>query len=243
MAGEIASLLNAIWTAFRSAGITDDLRIIERIAALLLEQEGVQPGSGSDSDSDSPLPALSVPKALNPDDVRRQLTGVSQQAGGGGVLFDRSILFRLDPMRAGGQYPPPRHIVRLMTAPVETAGKTVADIACGSGGLLIHSQGSSLVGMDISPEWARIARANLRLHEKQGDIREGNALRGIKSDERFERIVMNPPFGEKSSVNSGHAAKRRSSTWRSIREAVPNQSYGQGGAVRHSATRRLTVSM
>ena len=79
--------------------------------------------------------------------------------------------------------------------------------------------------------------------EKQGDIREGNALRGIKSDERFERIVMNPPFGEKSSVNSGHAAKRRSSTWRSIREAVPNQSYGQGGAVRHSATRRLTVSM
>jgi hypothetical protein len=46
--------------------------------------------------------------------------------------------------------------------------------------------------MDISPEWARIARANLRLHEKQGDIREGNALRGIKSDERFERIVMNP---------------------------------------------------
>jgi len=198
MAGEsIASLLNKVWAAFRSAGITDDLRIIERTAALLLEQEGVQPGSGSDSDSDSPLPALSVPKEFNLDDVRRQLTDASQQAGGAGVLFDRSILFRLDTMLAGGRYPTPRHIVRLMTALAKTAGCTVADVACGSGGLLIHSQGSSLVGVDISPEWARIARANLRLHKKQGDIREGNALRVIKSDERFERIVMNPPFGEK----------------------------------------------
>jgi type I restriction enzyme M protein len=198
MAGEsIASLLNNVWAAFRRAGITDDLRIIEQTAALLLEQEGVQPGSGSDSDSDSPLPALSVPKEFNLDDVRRQLTDASQQAGGAGVLFDRSILFRLDTMLAGGRYPTPRHIVRLMTALAKTAGCTVADVACGSGGLLIHSQGSSLVGVDISPEWARIARANLRLHKKQGDIREGNALRVIKSDERFERIVMNPPFGEK----------------------------------------------
>ena len=238
MAGaSIASLLNNIWAAFRSVGITDDLRIIEQLAALLLEQKGVQPGS------DRSLPALSVPEEFNLDDVRQQLKDASAQAGGAGVLFDRSILFRLDTMRAGGQYPTPRHIVRLMTALAETAGKTVADVACGSGGLFIHSQGSSLVGVDISPEWARIARANLRLHKKQGDIREGDALRVIKSDERFERIVMNPPFGEKSSVNSGHAAKRRSSTWRSIREAVPNQSYGQGGAVRHSATRRLTVSM
>jgi len=236
MAGEsIASLLNNVWAAFRRAGITDDLRIIEQTAALLLEQEGVK--------LDSSLPALSVPQEFDQDNVRQQLEKASQQAGGAGVLFDRYILFRLDNMRPGGQYPPPRHIVRLMTALAETTKKVVADIACGSGGLLIHSQGSSLVGVDISPEWARIARANLRLHKKQGDIREGNALRVIKSDERFERIVMNPPFGEKSSVNSGHAAKRRSSTWRSIREAVPNQSYGQGGAVRHSATRRLTVSM
>jgi len=190
MAGEsIASLLNNVWAAFRRAGITDDLRIIEQTAALLLEQEGVK--------LDSSLPALSVPQEFDQDNVRQQLEKASQQAGGAGVLFDRYILFRLDNMRPGGQYPTPRHIVHLMTALAETAGKTVADVACGSGGLLIHSQGSSLVGVDISPEWARIARANLRLHKKQGDIREGDALRVIKSDERFERIVMNPPFGEK----------------------------------------------
>jgi type I restriction enzyme M protein len=190
MAGEsIASLLNKVWAAFRRAGITDDLRIIEQTAALLLEQEKVP--------SDSSLPVFSKPSEFNLDDVRQQLDKASQQAGGAGVLFDRYILFRLDNMRPGGQYPTPRHIVRLMTALAETAGKTVADVACGSGGLLIHSQGSSLVGVDISPEWARIARANLRLHKKQGDIREGDALRVIKSDERFERIVMNPPFGEK----------------------------------------------
>ena len=190
MAGEsIASLLNKVWAAVRRAGITDDLRIIEQTAALLLEQEKVP--------SDSSLPVFSKPSEFNLDDVRQQLDKASQQAGGAGVLFDRYILFRLDNMRPGGQYPTPRHIVRLMTALAETAGKTVADVACGSGGLLIHSQGSSLVGVDISPEWARIARANLRLHKKQGDIREGDALRVIKSDERFERIVMNPPFGEK----------------------------------------------
>jgi type I restriction enzyme M protein len=190
MAGEsIASLLNNVWAAFRRAGITDDLRIIEQTAALLLEQERV-PRHPS-------LPALSVPQEFDLNTVRQQVEKASQQAGGAGVLFDRYILFRLDNMRPGGQYPTPRHIVHLMTALAETAGKTVADVACGSGGLLIHSQGSSLVGVDISPEWARIARANLRLHKKQGDIREGDALRVVKSNERFERIVMNPPFGEK----------------------------------------------
>ena len=196
MAGEsIASLLNNVWAAFRSVGITDDLRIIEQTAALLIEQEGVK--------LDSSLPALSVPQEFDQDNVRQQLKDASQQAGGAGVLFDRYILFRLDDMRAGGRYPTPRHIVRLMTALAETAGKAVADIACGSGGLLIHSQGSSLVGVDISPEWARLARSNLRLHKKPGDIREGNALRVAKSDERFERIVMNPPFGEKIASDFG----------------------------------------
>jgi SAM-dependent methyltransferase len=196
MAGEsIASLLNNVWAAFRRAGITDDLRIIEQTAALLLEQEGVK--------LDSSLPALSVPQEFDQDNVRQQLEKASQQAGGAGVLFDRYILFRLDNMRPGGQYPTPRHIVRLMTALAETAGKAVADVACGSGGLLIHSQGSSLVGVDISPEWARIARANLQLHKKQGGVHEGNALRVVKSDERFERIVMNPPFGEKIASEFG----------------------------------------
>jgi precorrin-6B methylase 2 len=196
MAGEsIASLLNNVWAAFRRAGITDDLRIIEQTAALLLEQEGVK--------LDSSLPALSVPQEFDQDNVRQQLEKASQQAGGAGVLFDRYILFRLDNMRPGGQYPTPRHIVRLMTALAETTKKVVADFACGSGGLLIHSQGSSLVGVDISPEWARLARSNLRLHKKPGDIREGNALRVAKSDERFERIVMNPPFGEKIASDFG----------------------------------------
>jgi type I restriction enzyme M protein len=196
MAGEsIASLLNNVWAAFRRAGITDDLRIIEQTAALLLEQEGVK--------LDSSLPALSVPQEFDQDNVRQQLEKASQQAGGAGVLFDRYILFRLDNMRPGGQYPTPRHIVRLMTALAETAGKAVADFACGSGGLLIHSQGSELFGVDISPEWARIARANLQLHEKQGDIREGNALRVVKSTEQFERIVMAPPFGGKIKSDFG----------------------------------------
>lgn len=191
----IPSVLNNVWAAFRRAGITDDLRIIEQIAALLLEQEKAP--------SDSSLPVFSAPSEFNLDDVRKQLEKASQQAGSAGVLFDRYILFRLGEMRAGGQYPTPRHIVRLMTALAETAGREVADFACGSGGLLIHSEGSKLVGVEISPEWARLARANLRLHKQQGDIREGSALRVVKSGEKFACVVMNPPFGAKIKSDFG----------------------------------------
>lgn len=108
-------------------------------------------------------------------------------------------------MRAG-QYPSPRHIVRLMTALAETQGQSVADFACGSGGLLVHNSGESLAGIEISPEWARIARANLHLHGRQGkgNIETGNALRVLGgSDKKYACIVMNPPFGAKVESDFG----------------------------------------
>lgn len=186
----VASLLDTVWAAFRQAGITDDLRIIEGIAALLLEQENVSLNNA--------LPARPTGADFNESAVKDALREASKEANGAATLFDRFVLFRLSGMRPGGQYPTPRHIVRLMTALADASGHTIADFACGSAGLLAASNGSQLIGVDISPEWARLARANLLLNRKQGDIHEGNAVRLFQNKEaKFERVVMNPPFGEK----------------------------------------------
>jgi len=192
MAGSITTLLNQVWDEFRRAGIADDLRIIEGVAALLLELEKKLPKDES-AQQDWPR----VPSAADRDleSVREILCQASDQAGGAGRLLDRHVLFRLPEMLAGGRYPTPRHIVRLMVALADTKGKSVADFACGSAGMLVYSEGRSLTGVEISPEWARIARANLRLHNLEGEIREGNALKVIKDNETFERVLLNPPFG------------------------------------------------
>lgn len=190
MAGEtISVLLNNIWAAFRRVGISEDLRIIEHVAACLLEQERVSLTSN--------LPRkLSGVNDFSETEVVGWLQSASEQAGGAAELFDRHVLFRLPEMLKGGRYPTPRHIVQLMVDLAETEPKQVADFACGSGGLLVNSAGGDLYGVEISPEWARLARANALLHGKQADMREGNALSAVRKDELFDGIVMNPPFGE-----------------------------------------------
>lgn len=194
-AEDVSRLLNQIWTEFRRAGVSDDLRIIEAIGAFLLERQGVF--------LTPELPRKPIVGDFDEQSVRGWLSEASQQAGDVAVLFDRYVLLRLPDMRAGGQYITPRHIVRLMTVLAETRGKRVADFACGSAGLLVHSYGETLSGVEISPEWARIARANLRLHSLQGEVHEGNALRVVQESETFERIVMNPPFGAKIKSDFG----------------------------------------
>lgn len=184
-------LLNEIWSAYRRAGVTDDLDIIASLAALLLEVQGIS------LTNELPSKAKAAEK-LDEKETKGKLEAAIKQVGSAGDLFDRYILFRLSKAQAG-QYPTPRHIVRLMTAMAATKERSVADFACGSGGLLVHSEGSKHTGIELSPEWARIARANLRLHNIEGKIEEGNALRVLRerSGERYDCVVMNPPFGAK----------------------------------------------
>lgn len=194
--GNISSLLNKVWAEFRRAGVTDDLRIIEAVAALLLERAGITPTPD--------LPRRQFVSDLSVTEIQQWLREAAPQAGSPATLFDRFVLFRLSDMRAGGQYVTPRHIVKLMVALAETQGKRIADFACGSAGLLVHSSGRALTGVEISPEWARIARANLHLHGRQGEIHEGNALRVVgKLGEKFACILMNPPFGAKIKSDFG----------------------------------------
>lgn len=194
----IPILLNKVWAAFRRAGITEDLRIIEYVAGFLLEQEGIP------LTADLPRrPSLS--SEFNETEARDWLRSAVEQTDTAAALFDRYVMFRLPEMLAGGRYPTPRHIVQMMVRLGETDGEPVADFACGSGGLLAHSTGSTLTGIEISPEWSRLARANALLHGKAADVREGNALRAVQDCETFARILMNPPFGE--SVSSGYGTR------------------------------------
>lgn len=84
---DVSPLLNQIWAEFRRAGVTDDLRIIEAVAALLLEQEGIT--------LTSDLPRKAQASDLEESSIRKNLRQASEAAGGAGDLFDCYVLFRL----------------------------------------------------------------------------------------------------------------------------------------------------
>lgn len=200
----VRDLLNQVWSEFRKVGISYDLAIIEYIAAFLWEINGVE---FSDAELQPRKP--SQPN-LNTEKVRQLLTEAANAAGGTARLLDRHVVFYLPNMLAGGGYPTPRHIAKTMIylAEVEPA-HSVADFACGSAGLLVNHpnerQGRTL-GVDISSEWAKLAYANVKLHGLNARILHHNALSVFVQEEElektnFDRILMNPPFGEKIDVN------------------------------------------
>ena len=79
----------------------------------------------------------------------------------------------------------------------------IADLACGSGGFLVEaaSMDDRMTGIEISPNWARVAAANCLLHNSRPEILIGNSLsvlgRGQLGDSFFDVILINPPFGAK----------------------------------------------
>lgn len=201
----ISDLLSQVWAEFRKGGITDDIAIIGQVADILLDIQGKPSPVGSSSAQKTDINRSYIEQLL------RQ--ALEQNRGDAGDLFDRYILFRLDQMLPGGRYPTPRHIVQFMVVLADTESKRVADFACGSGGLLIHSEFNQSVGAEISPEWAKLAQANGLLHNKSINIRIGNALRVIQGNERFERILMNPPFGEKIKSDFGSRSETALNTF------------------------------
>ena len=187
----VNELLNKIWAKFRQAGITDDLQIIQSIAALLLDIEDYRDDEINHS-------------KLKVSEIKEDLYQAITQANSPGNLLDRYVLFRLPEMLRGGRYVTPRHIVRFMLKVVQVSDThSLADFACGSGGFLVHSGQSNQtkIGVEISPEWAKIARSNLLLNG-QGNVEiiTGDSLRLVKSssqlaEQSYDRIVMNPPLG------------------------------------------------
>ncbi|MEC4816402.1 MAG: N-6 DNA methylase [Scytonema sp. PMC 1069.18] len=197
---KIRDLLNQVWSEFRKVGISYDLAIIEYIAAFLLEinelkfsEEELQPRTPNQPN-------------LNAEKIKQLLTEAANTAGGTAKLLDRHVIFYLPNMLTGGGYPTPRHIAKSMMALAQVEPThSLADFACGSAGLLVNHaykpQGIT-IGIDISSEWARIAYANVKLHELNATIFYGNALQAfLKQDAiktlNFDRILINPPFGAK----------------------------------------------
>ncbi len=200
----VRELLNQIWALFRQVGIADDLTIIEDLAGLLL------PKHISKSNYELWPRVRLAHLHLNIDAIQRILTDAIDQAGDAAALFDRHVLFRLPSMLPGGRYPTPRHIVTSLLLLADVAPThSLGDFACGSGGFLVHRkvEGSGTtgqtIGVELAPEWAPLAWANVTLHGLPSPhVTVGNALQvcgaeGILANETFDRIVMNPAFGEK----------------------------------------------
>jgi hypothetical protein len=200
----VRELLNQVWALFRQAGIADDLTIIEHIAALLLPTH-------IPNANDELWPRIPPTRpGLDTDVLQRILTDATNQVGGAAALFERHVLFRLPSMLPGGRYPTPRHIVISLLHLADVAPThRLGDFACGSGGFLVHRrvEGSGttgqIIGVELAPEWARLAWANVTLHGIPSPrIAIGNALQvcsaeGALTNETFDRIVMNPAFGER----------------------------------------------
>ncbi|MCA9906038.1 MAG: N-6 DNA methylase, partial [Anaerolineae bacterium] len=105
--------------------------------------------------------------------------------------------------RPGEYYPTPHHIAAFMAQmilPSDAVG-AVYDPTCGSGGLLVAAKqfASEIepIGTDYNGRWARLGVTNLYLNgvsQPQIMIRSAASFREGQPDERYDYVLMNPPF-------------------------------------------------
>ncbi|WP_228386259.1 type I restriction-modification system subunit M [Ornithinicoccus halotolerans] len=114
--------------------------------------------------------------------------------------------------RKAGEFFTPRHVVHLLVRILDPrSGDSIADPACGSGGMLVETVGAvqaaggdprtlRLNGQEINLTTAAIAKMNLYLHGLEdfrvvrGDtFREPKLLTG-SGLEKFDVVIANPPF-------------------------------------------------
>lgn len=139
-------------------------------------------------------------------------------AGGDDILGDAYEYlmrkFAQDSGKSKGQFYTPGEVSRVVARVIgldkaSRSSMTVYDPACGSGSLLIRAADVAPVeitiyGQEYDPSTAGLARMNLVLHNKgAGEIQRGNTLADPKWKEnnqlkRFDYIVVNPPFSDKS---------------------------------------------
>lgn len=114
--------------------------------------------------------------------------------------------------KKAGEFFTPRHVVHLIVKLLQPKpGETIADPACGSGGMLIETAGAvtaaggdartlRLYGQEINLTTSAIAKMNLYLHGLEdfrivrGDtFREPKLLDG-DALQKFDMVIANPPF-------------------------------------------------
>ncbi len=118
-----------------------------------------------------------------------------------GEWFDQCLIPFISAKTFGGQYATPRHLTRFIAHLAQVnANDSLADFACGTGGFLVAGIPVRQVsGVEISLNVARLAFTNLILHkQKQHKLQVANAFQvslDIPRDERFDVVLLNPPFG------------------------------------------------
>lgn len=142
------------------------------------------------------------------DELVHLLHGIFEEVGDLGKWFDQVLIPRFSSMSKGGRYATPRHLIDFMAGVVNlTPDDTLADFACGTGGMLVDSHSlypwstGKVTGIEISPNMARLAFANLVLNQQmKHDLYLGNAFEvftRLAPDENFDVVLMNPPWGIK----------------------------------------------
>lgn len=119
-----------------------------------------------------------------------------------GEWFDQYLIPRMFSISKGGRYATPRHLIDFMAKTVRLkSNDTIADFACGTGGMLVaNGRLKKATGVEISPNMARLAFTNLILHEQEHTLYLGNAFDDSmrsSSNEQFDVVLMNPPWGVK----------------------------------------------
>ena len=234
---DIKQALLKIENEFVKTGTSDPITILEYIAFFMLcryagdwdglEREIAYSSSGNQTignSLNSYLTPYSVMRGSDdqlghllppaPTDVpASSLTGIvelvnSIKPGELGKVFNEVLLARTIEMQAGGRYATPRHLPRFMAGLVNLQPQdTVADLACGSGGMLVAARNCKrVVGIEISTNWAHLAFTNLRLNGiDHHDLYLGNTFSFFRPAEipelqpsipPFKIVLMNPPFGE-----------------------------------------------
>jgi type I restriction enzyme M protein len=208
MSDGVQEKLREVWDICRQAGIANDRELVEYISALLLEVTGVEPLS-KELQPRRPHIRYRIEEA----ELEQLLQEAIHSAKGAGLLLDRYVLFQSSRTPQKGSYPIPRHIINFMLDMLHMEPTdSFADFACGSGGFLVHrnknerpgAQPGPIVGVDINPEIARIAAANVVLNylpRKQTRIYSEDAFRICSPDgplgkTEFDCIAMAPSFGK-----------------------------------------------
>ena len=150
-----------------------------------------------------------------------ELDFTKNRAGGDDILGDAYEFlmrkFAQDSGKSKGQFYTPGEVSRVMAKVIgldkaTASSMTVYDPACGSGSLLIRAadatpSGITIYGQEINPSTAGLAKMNLVLHNNDGGrIERGSTIakpaftdkNNSKVLKRFDYIVVNPPFSDKS---------------------------------------------
>lgn len=169
-----------------------------------------------------------------------------------GEIYE-ALLKELQSAGSSGEYYTPRAVTDFMVEIIDpTLGETVADFAAGTAGFLTSAlkhldnqvesvedrtaYRSSVYGIEKKPMPYLLGVTNLLLHDvDQPQFIHGNSLqrkvRDFKDDEKFDVIIMNPPYGgtEQDSIKGNFPQAFRSSETADLFIALITYRLKRGG--------------